>query len=90
MAQVHADPSSPKSLSGQSAEIAQQSRDTTEPVSSRDSPASVKDDATVNVNEDPLDLAKHRREDVSQKQMKKEHPLAKPKHMKVWGKISTC
>ena len=41
-----------------------------------------KDDVTIVVNSDPLDLGKHRRDDVTQKQMKADHPLAKPRHMK--------
>lgn len=32
--------------------------------------------------DDPLDLGRHRRPDVTRKQMKTEHPAAKEKHMK--------
>ncbi|KAH8701196.1 cation efflux family-domain-containing protein [Phaeosphaeriaceae sp. PMI808] len=42
-----------------------------------------KDNATVTTdNLDPLNLKRHLREGISQKQMKVEHPLAKPRHMK--------
>lgn len=41
-----------------------------------------KGNAAVNVNSDPLDLGRHRREDVTQKTMKADYPLAKPRHMK--------
>jgi hypothetical protein len=43
-------------------------------------------DQIVEVNtltgDDPLDLGKHRRPDVSQRQMKQDHPAANKKHMK--------
>lgn len=86
---VAADPSSPKSLSNQSTVTAQQRGDAIEHMSSVTNntfaPAEVKDDATIRVDSigtDPLDLGRHRRENISQKQMKADHPLAKPKHMK--------
>ncbi|RMZ67242.1 cation efflux family [Pyrenophora seminiperda CCB06] len=41
-----------------------------------------KDDVTITVNTDPMDLRKHLKEDVTQKQMKADYPLAKPRHMK--------
>ena len=79
-------PSSPKSLSNQSNVAAQDRKDTIEPLSSvtNASTREAKDDATVRVDSigDPLDLGRHRRENISQKQMKADHPLAKPRHMK--------
>jgi hypothetical protein len=33
-------------------------------------------------SEDPMDLGRHRRSNVSQKQMKIDHPAGKPRHMK--------
>ncbi|KAF2826110.1 hypothetical protein CC86DRAFT_445970 [Ophiobolus disseminans] len=81
-----ADPSSPKSLSNQSMTAAQEQRDAIEQMSSvtNASTREAKDDATIRVDSigDPLDLSRHRRENISQKQMKADHPLAKPKHMK--------
>ena len=64
--------------------IAQPRTDAIEELSSGDSVSShdAKHTAAVTVNSDPLDLSRHRREDVTQKQMKAEHPLAKPRHMK--------
>jgi hypothetical protein len=80
----NADRSSPKNLSEECTSTAQQRPDTIERLPSVDaSVRTAKDDVTVVVHEDPLDLGKHRRENVTQKQMKVEHPLAKPKHMKV-------
>jgi hypothetical protein len=84
---VAADPSSPKSLSNQSNGTAQQGGDAIEnltPVTNA-STRQAKDDVTITVNSaDPLGYGRHRRENISQKQMKTEHPLAKPRHMKVW------
>lgn len=85
-APVVADSSSPKSLSGQSTATAQQMQDTIQQaaLATRASSVDVKDDATVTVDHaDPLDLGRHRREDISQKQMKSDYPLAKPRRMKV-------
>jgi hypothetical protein len=81
----NADRSSPANLSDQCTSTAQQRADTIERLPSVDNASvqTAKDDVTVVVHEDPLDLGKHRRENVTQKQMKVEHPLAKPKHMKV-------
>jgi ABC-type multidrug transport system fused ATPase/permease subunit len=58
--------------------------DAIEELSSGDTASShtAKDTAAVAVNHDPLDLGRHRRDDVTQKQMKADHPLAKPRHMK--------
>lgn len=80
-----ADPSSPKSLSGQSSATAQQPNDAIEQLSqaTRASTQEAKDDATVVVDSlDPLNLGRHRRENVSHKQMKADHPMGKPRHMK--------
>lgn len=81
-----ADPSSPKSLSNQSIAAAQEQPDAINQMSSvtNVSTREAKVDATVRVNSigDPLDLSRHRRENITQKQMKADHPLAKPKHMK--------
>ena len=78
-------PSSPKSLSNQST-VAAQDKDTIEQLpSAANAPTQeAKDDATITVDSigDPLDLGRHRREDITQKQMKAAHPMAKPKHMK--------
>jgi hypothetical protein len=83
---VAADPSSPKSLSLQTNVAAQERIDTIDhpsPVTNA-STRHAKDDATITVDSaDPLGYARHRRENISQKQMKAEHPLAKPRHMKV-------
>jgi hypothetical protein len=80
---VTADPSSSKSLSDQPAAVAQQSNDAIAPVTDASS-LGAKDDATITVDSaDPLGYARHRREDMSEKQLKAEHPLAKPRHMKV-------
>ncbi|KAL6702731.1 hypothetical protein ACN47E_001013 [Coniothyrium glycines] len=77
-------PTSPKSLSNQPTSFAQQRTDMIERLSSvgNASIASAKDDTTVVVTEDPLDLGKHRLDNLTQKQMKKDYPLGKPKHMK--------
>jgi ABC-type multidrug transport system fused ATPase/permease subunit len=77
-------PASTKSLSNQSTVTAEQRTDAIERLSSVDnaSTRSAKDDITVTVDADPLDLGKHRREGLSQQQMKQDFPLAKPKHMK--------
>jgi hypothetical protein len=83
---VTADPSSSKSLSLQTNVAAQERIDTIDhssPVTNA-STRHAKDDATITVDSaDPLGYARHRRENISQKQMKAEHPLAKPRHMKV-------
>ena len=67
-------------------EGAENKRDTIEALASVTdaSTQEAKDDATIRVDSisDPLDLARHRRQNISQKQMKADHPLAKPKHMK--------
>lgn len=50
------------------------------------SQADAKEDQIVEVNtltnDDPLDIGKHRRPDVSQRQMKQDHPAANKRHMK--------
>lgn len=80
---VTADPSSPKSLSDQPGAVAQERNDAIAPVTDA-STLGAKDDATIIVDSaDPLGYARHRREDMSEKQLKAEHPLAKPRHMKV-------
>jgi glycerol-3-phosphate cytidylyltransferase-like family protein len=82
---VAADHSSSKSLSSQT-NGAQERVDTIEHLSpvTNVSTGEAKDDATITVDSaDPLGYARHRRENISQKQMKAEHPLAKPRHMKV-------
>ncbi|KAH6867938.1 cation efflux family-domain-containing protein [Alternaria rosae] len=58
--------------------------DAIERLSSVDNASSrgAKDDVTIVVKNDPLDLRKHVRDDVTQKQMKSDYPLAKPRHMK--------
>ncbi|KAI4682916.1 hypothetical protein J4E81_009540 [Alternaria sp. BMP 2799] len=58
--------------------------DAIERLSSVDNASSpgAKDDVTITVHNDPLDLRKHMRDDVTQKQMKSDYPLAKPRHMK--------
>jgi hypothetical protein len=73
-----------ESLSNQSSVTAEHRTDAIERLPSIDNASSqeVKDDVTITVDSDPLDLGKHRRQGVSQRQMKAEHPLAKPKHMK--------
>jgi hypothetical protein len=88
---VTADPSSPKSLSDQPSVVAQEGNDAIAPVTDASS-LGAKDDATITIDSaDPLGYARHRRENISQKQMKAEHPLAKPKHMKVCGlSVLTC
>jgi hypothetical protein len=72
------------SSSNQSAIGAEHRTDVIERLSSVDNASSrgAKDDVTIVVNNDPLDLRKHLRDDVTQKQMKTDHPLAKPRHMK--------
>ena len=84
IAPVNADVTLPKSLPNQSTVTAEQRTDTIERLPSVDNASSraAKDDITVTVESDPLDLGKHRREGVTQRQMKADHPLAKPKHMK--------
>ena len=81
---VNADPSSPRSLSNQSTVTAERRADVIEQQPSLDdaSAREAKDDVTVTATEDPLDLERHKR-DVTQRQMKADHPSAKPKHMKV-------
>lgn len=83
MGPVKADQPLPKTLSSHPTAAAEQTSDAIERLTSEGNASihSAKDDATVIVNEDPLDLGRHRR-DVTQKQMKADHPLAKPKHMK--------
>ncbi|OAL55437.1 hypothetical protein IQ07DRAFT_582924 [Pyrenochaeta sp. DS3sAY3a] len=85
IAPVNAHPPSPKSLSNQSTTTAEQRGDAIEQLSSvgNASTHDAKDDFTVNVTgADPLDLGRHRRENVTERQMKTEHPTAKPRHMK--------
>jgi hypothetical protein len=84
IAPVIAEAASPKSLSTQSSVTAKIRTDAIERLPSVDNASSqeIKDDVTITVDSDPLDLGKHRREGVSQRQMKADHPLAKPKHMK--------
>ncbi|KAH7411664.1 cation efflux family-domain-containing protein [Phaeosphaeria sp. MPI-PUGE-AT-0046c] len=82
---VAADPSSPKSLSNQSNAPAEERKDAIEHLTpaTNVSTREAKDDATITVDSaDPLGYGRHRRENISQKQMKAEHPLAKPRHMK--------
>jgi hypothetical protein len=83
-APVNNGPASPKSLSKQSTAAVEQRTDVIERLSSGDDASSegAKDDVTVTIDSDPLDLGKHRRDGITQKQMKADHPLAKPKHMK--------
>lgn len=79
-------PSSPKSLSNQSNAPAEERKDAIEQLTpvTHASTREAKDDATITVDgADPLGYGRHRRENISQKQMKAEHPLAKPRHMKV-------
>jgi hypothetical protein len=85
IAPVKTGPTSPESLSKQPAVPAEHITDAIERLSSSDnaSSQSAKDDVTVTIDSDPLDLGKHRRDGVTHKQMKADHPLAKPKHMKV-------
>jgi hypothetical protein len=83
---VNADLSPPKNLSNPSTLPAQERRDNIEQLgpASNASTHDAKDDATITINSaDPLGYARHRRENISQKQMKADHPLAKPRHMKV-------
>jgi hypothetical protein len=83
---VAANPSSPKTLSHQPTVAAEQRKDAIERLSSvTDASRVAKDDATITANSvgpDPLNLKRHLRENISQKQMKADFPLAKPKHMK--------
>jgi hypothetical protein len=74
----------PATSSNQANIGAEHRTDTIERLSSVDNASSreAKDDVIIVVNSDPLDLGKHRRSDVTQKQMKADHPLAKPRHMK--------
>jgi hypothetical protein len=86
---VTADPSSPKSLSNQPQVVAQEKGDTIDHLSpvTNASTREAKDDATITIDSaDPLGYGRHRRENISQKQMKADHPLAKPRAMKVWMK----
>jgi hypothetical protein len=79
-------PSSPSSLSFQSKNTAEGRSDAIEQPGSvtNASTLDVKDNATVTVDGlDPLNYGRYRRENISQKQMKADHPLAKPRHMKV-------
>ncbi|KAH7392934.1 cation efflux family-domain-containing protein [Pyrenochaeta sp. MPI-SDFR-AT-0127] len=82
---VNADPTSPKSLSNQSTVTAEQRTDAIHQLSSADNAFAqdAKHDVTVAVDgADPLGYARYRRDAMTQKQMKADHPLAKPKHMK--------
>ncbi|CAG5152535.1 uncharacterized protein ALTATR162_LOCUS2809 [Alternaria atra] len=74
----------PTASSNQANIGAEHRTDVIERLSSVDNASSreAKDDVTIVVNSDPLDLGKHRRDDVTQKQMKADHPLAKPRRMK--------
>ncbi|KAL1796112.1 hypothetical protein ACET3X_006336 [Alternaria dauci] len=74
----------PTTSSSQANVSAEHRTDVIERLSSVDNASSreAKDDVTIVVNGDPLDLGKHRKDDVTQKQMKADHPLAKPRHMK--------
>lgn len=87
---VAAAPSSPKSLSNQANASAEERKDAIEhstPITNA-STQEAKDDATITVDSaDPLGYGRHRRENISQKQMKVEHPLAKPRHMKVCSSL---
>ena len=79
-------PSSPTSLSYQFKNTAEGRLDAIEGLGSvtNASTFDVKDDATVTVDGlDPLNYGRYRRENISQKQMKADHPLAKPRQMKV-------
>ncbi|KAI0575280.1 Cation efflux family protein [Pyrenophora tritici-repentis] len=72
------------SVPNQSASGTEHAPDAIEGLSSVDNASSngAKDDVTITVNTDPLDLRKHLRDDVTQKQLKADYPLAKPRHMK--------
>ncbi|KAI1541168.1 MMT1 Co Zn Cd cation transporter [Pyrenophora tritici-repentis] len=72
------------SVPNQSASGTEHAPDAIEGQSSVDNASSngAKDDVTITVNTDPLDLRKHLRDDVTQKQLKADYPLAKPRHMK--------
>ncbi|CAA9963878.1 Cation efflux family protein [Pyrenophora teres f. maculata] len=72
------------SVPNQSVSGAEHTTDSIERLSSVDNASSngAKDDVTITVNTDPLDLRKHLRDDVTQKQLKADYPLAKPRHMK--------
>lgn len=84
MALVPAERTRSEDLSNRSTVTAEERQDTIEPLPLENSASvrSAKDGDAVLVNQDPLELGKHRR-DVTQKQMKEDYPLAKPKHMKV-------
>ncbi|KAF2655690.1 hypothetical protein K491DRAFT_778516 [Lophiostoma macrostomum CBS 122681] len=78
---------SPKSPSNHSAVTAIEHADTISAPSNQGGAVHVDaKDQIVEVNtltgDDPLDLGKHRRPDVSQRQMKQDHPTANKKHMK--------
>ncbi|KAH7073942.1 cation efflux family-domain-containing protein [Paraphoma chrysanthemicola] len=83
---VAVDPSSPRSLSHQPTVAVAQRTDAIERLSSvTDASRVAQDDATITVDSlgpDPLDLKRHVRENISEKHMKADYPLAKPKHMK--------
>ncbi|KAL5121456.1 hypothetical protein ACEQ8H_000528 [Pleosporales sp. CAS-2024a] len=79
---VAANHTATESLSRQASVVAPEGNDAIAPVNDVSS-LRVKDDATIAVNRgDPLGYARHRKENISQKQMKADYPLAKPKHMK--------
>ncbi|ORY17923.1 cation efflux family-domain-containing protein [Clohesyomyces aquaticus] len=83
LAPTNAAVSSPKS-STHSTVTAQEQPDAISPASPRSNgPAmeQVTEVATLN-GADPLDLGRHRRENISQRQMKIDHPTANKKHMK--------
>ncbi|KAF2243186.1 hypothetical protein BU26DRAFT_554755 [Trematosphaeria pertusa] len=85
-APIEAGPSSPKGSSNHSTVTAHERPDAISPLSaSAPANAGAKDqvvEVTTADGEDPLGLRKHRRSDVTQKQMKADHPQANKRHMK--------
>ncbi|KAF1997169.1 hypothetical protein P154DRAFT_537315 [Amniculicola lignicola CBS 123094] len=79
--------SSPKASSNHSTVTAHEQVDAISPQSPKASSGhGCAKDFTVEISDlsgpDPLDLAKHRRDNISRKQMKADHPAANKKHMK--------
>ncbi|KAF2179071.1 hypothetical protein K469DRAFT_754138 [Zopfia rhizophila CBS 207.26] len=61
----------------------QEHQDTIGPISPKSTVPNVDSRApTIEANDDPLDLGRHRRSNVSQRQMKIDHPAANKRHMK--------
>ncbi|PSN67886.1 hypothetical protein BS50DRAFT_572863 [Corynespora cassiicola Philippines] len=83
---IDAGPSSPKGSSNHSTVTAHEKVDTIDIVSpqagSGDAEAKGPVQVTTATSDDPLDLGRHRRSNVTQKQMKEDHPAAKPRNMK--------